>query len=102
MLAFAEQANREYEAELYGQPEAPTPAQHEKFQTDWVRFITPERLLSERGRSGFPDCSATYRTRIQPVSYTHLDVYKRQIVYMLFYLERLVGGFHHHTDIDIE
>ena len=39
--------------------------QHEKFQTDWVRFITPERLLSERGRSGFPDCSATYRTRIQ-------------------------------------
>ena len=40
-------------------------AQHEKFQTDWVRFITPERLLSERGRSGFPDCSATYRTRIQ-------------------------------------
>ena len=36
-----------------------------KFQTDWVRFITPERLLSERGRSGFPDCSATYRTRIQ-------------------------------------
>ena len=26
----------------------------------------------------------------------------RIIVYMLFYLERLVGGFHHHTDIDIE
>ena len=40
-------------------------AQHEKFQTDWVRFVTPERLLSERGCCRFPDRAATYRTRIQ-------------------------------------
>ena len=36
-----------------------------KFQTDWVRFVTPERLLSERGCCRFPDRAATYRTRIQ-------------------------------------
>ncbi len=39
--------------------------QYEKFQTDWVRFVAPERLLSERGCCRFPDRTATYRTRIQ-------------------------------------
>ncbi|MGO5116369.1 DUF3846 domain-containing protein [Candidatus Avoscillospira sp. LCP25S3_F1] len=33
MLAFAEQANREYEAELYGQPAAPTPDDRETGET---------------------------------------------------------------------
>ena len=33
MLAFAEQANREYEAELYGQQAAPTPDDRETGET---------------------------------------------------------------------
>ncbi len=36
MLAFAEQANREYEAELYGQPAAPSPDDRETGETVWT------------------------------------------------------------------
>ena len=36
MLAFAEQANREYEAELYGQQAAPTPDDRETGETVWT------------------------------------------------------------------
>src|SRR5699024_5451121 len=55
MLSFAEQANREYEAELYGQQAAPTPDDREPGETGRTPrgpFHEPDRGRERRGAAG--------------------------------------------------
>ena len=68
MLSFAEQANREYKAELYGQQAAPTPDGQE----------TGETVQTPRGTFHVTDMS---REQMEAAGYGlhhQSDVYKRQ------------------------